>query len=205
MITDNNRPEQTKTDTLKTGYIYCIRSFQTENIYIGSTFQRLSKRFYEHKQQYKYYKNNNASNYCSSYKMLDYNDAYIELLKEVQVNNRQELYKHEGDEQRKNKNILINCFQANPTAEERKAQRRKSKLKHKEKNKEKVKEYNKKYRKENKDYYKDYSKKYVQVRKNKKYKCLDCNIEINYKSRLDHFKSKKHLKHVNNKEKIKTE
>ena len=36
--TEENKKE------LKTGYIYCIRSFKTNDIYIGATFNNLNKR-----------------------------------------------------------------------------------------------------------------------------------------------------------------
>jgi predicted GIY-YIG superfamily endonuclease len=39
----------------KNGKIYAIRSHQTDEIYIGSTTQSLSKRFSNHKSKYKLY------------------------------------------------------------------------------------------------------------------------------------------------------
>jgi hypothetical protein len=37
----------------KNGKIYAIRSYQTEDIYIGSTLQTLTKRLSKHKDQFK--------------------------------------------------------------------------------------------------------------------------------------------------------
>jgi len=201
MITDINEQKQDKTDTLKKGYVYCIRSFQTENIYIGSTFQRLSKRFYEHKQCHRlYYNTDKQKTKCTtSSKILIHDDAYIELIKEVKVNNRQELRKYEGEEQRKNKNILVNIQFENPTAEERKAQKRKSDKKYYENNKDKFKKYEhdnkEKIRKRRKDYYDNnkevFKEKYKEYRQEYYKENKEKRIIINKKYR------------ENNKEKIK--
>lgn len=193
---------------LKKGYIYSIRSFKTNKIYVGSTYNNLNKRFYQHKYNYKSYCNNKKIQYCSSYKILENKDAYIELIKEVHVNNSFELRKYEGEEQRKNKEILINSYQNNPTNEEYKAQLKKSMIKFMNENK----DYMKEYYKNNKDillersneYYKN-NKEHLKKKYNKKFNCLECNNEILHKNRLQHFKSKKHLKNIENKEKIKKE
>jgi hypothetical protein len=173
---------------LKKGYIYSIRSFNTNKIYIGSTYNNLNKRFFQHKYCYKSYCKNKKQRFCSSYKILENKDAYIELIKEVHVNNSFELKKYEGEEQRKNKEILINVHQNNPTIEEYKAQ---------------VKKANEKFISENKDYYKKYyiqNKEHIKKVQSKKFNCLDCNIEILHKNRFSHFKSKKHKKNIENKE-----
>jgi len=71
------------------GKIYCLRSHQTDKIYIGSTIQPLYKRFYYHKIQ----KTNELSNY---------DDVYIELIEEYPCKNRMELCKKEGEHIRAN-------------------------------------------------------------------------------------------------------
>ena len=54
------------------GKVYCVRSYQTDKIYIGSTCQKyLSTRFQEHKR---------ITNKTTSKIIVDYGDAYIELL-----------------------------------------------------------------------------------------------------------------------------
>jgi len=78
--------------------IYAIRSNQTNKIYIGSTCQPLSKRFYEHKM---------IRNECKSKILLDnYDDCYIELIKNCPCNSKEELRKIEGDEIRNNNNCI---------------------------------------------------------------------------------------------------
>ena len=73
------------------GYIYSIRSHQTPNIYIGSTIQILCKRMSQHKREYK-----NQQKYCSSFEIIQYEDAYIELIEIVEFNEKTELFAREG-------------------------------------------------------------------------------------------------------------
>ena len=66
--------------------IYAIRSHQTPEIYIGSTTQPLHKRFHHHKR----------SNKCSSKIIMQYTDAYIELIENFPCGSKKELNKREG-------------------------------------------------------------------------------------------------------------
>ena len=72
------------------GVIYTIRSYLTNKYYIGSTCSPLYKRFYEHKQVWRSH-NKNYKKYGSSCKMIDYGDAYIELLENYPCNSKNEL------------------------------------------------------------------------------------------------------------------
>jgi hypothetical protein len=197
--TDYNEQKQTKTD-YKTGYIYSIRSNKTDKIYIGSTFQRLSKRFYEHKISYKcYLKLGKTRNKCSSKEIIKYNNSYIELIKEVKVKNRQELVKYEGEEQRKNKNILVNYQLAWRTDEEKKIKTREKNKIYYEKNPTEHKIKVKKY----------YNKNKLIINKRRreapKIKCDLCDCEIRKNDFNRHLKSKKHIKNTKNQEKTETD
>ena len=64
----------------KNGKIYAIRSHQTEQIYIGSTTQPLTKRLSKHKAQN-----------CSSRLILQYEDAYIELIENFPCESKTDL------------------------------------------------------------------------------------------------------------------
>ena len=64
------------------GRVYSIRSHQTIDIYIGSTTQTLSQRLTDHKRYY----TNGHTNYITSLEILKYEDAYIELLFEGDLN-----------------------------------------------------------------------------------------------------------------------
>lgn len=80
------------------GIIYCIKSDFTDEIYIGSTTRTLKDRFLEHLSK---------GNNCSSKKILKYDDAYIELMIEIQYNDIRELQKKEGEMIRSHKCVNI--------------------------------------------------------------------------------------------------
>ena len=63
------------------GRVYAIRSHQTTDIYIGSTTQALSMRMAHHRRNHKNYLNE-TYHHVTSFKILQYPDAYIELLYE---------------------------------------------------------------------------------------------------------------------------
>ncbi len=90
-------------EQVRTGRIYCLRSFQTDKIYIGSTTSKLIYRLTKHKNDYKRYLNNQF-NYISSYDVIKYNDCYIELIKEVICSKRQLLIL-EGEEMKIHSNV----------------------------------------------------------------------------------------------------
>ena len=196
--TEENKKE------LKTGYIYSIRSFKTDNIYIGSTFNNLNKRMYGHRNKYKCYLKDNTKKCSKSRDILKHGDAYIELIKEVQVKNRLELNKYEGEEQRKNMNILVNCKIECRTPEEKKEKHKEYYEEHKEKYKGLFKEYYEKHKKELHQYYKDRKEKYKEKykeyneknkeRNSQKVNCLECNSFINKGNLKRHLKTKKHIK-----------
>jgi len=141
----------------KNGKIYTIRSHQTDQIYIGSTTQPLSKRLYEHRKKYKKYITGEHY-YISSFDILQYEDAYIELLEEYPCENKMMLEKREGELMRDNN--CVNKYIAGRTRKEY-YQDNKDKIKeYTEENKDKINEYKKKYREENKDKIKEHNKKY---------------------------------------------
>ena len=84
----------------QTGYIYSIRSYQTELIYIGSTFGTLRQRLFQHKRDFKKF-NLQKSRYVSSYEIVKYDDAYVELVETYENVNKMELHRFEGEHIRK--------------------------------------------------------------------------------------------------------
>ena len=90
----------------KDSKIYTIRSHQTEKYYIGSTYQPLYKRFYEHKNNFRNFWI--TKKYGSSYEILQYEDAYIEILEEHIGMNRHLLNKREGELIRQHKSDVVN-------------------------------------------------------------------------------------------------
>jgi hypothetical protein len=80
------------------GNIYKIVSDSTDKIYIGSTVKSLEERLEEHENDYELWFNKEfKSGYISSFEILKYEDAYIELLEEYPCENKQQLFKREGE------------------------------------------------------------------------------------------------------------
>ena len=78
------------------GKIYIIRSHQTNDVYYGSTIQKyLSKRMCQHKEIYKLYLKNEI-NFITSFDIIKFEDAYIELVEEIEFENKEQLYALEG-------------------------------------------------------------------------------------------------------------
>ena len=99
------------------GKIYSIRSHQTDLIYIGSTCEtRLSARLSKHKWNYKAYLK--EGRYYTSFEILKYADAYIELIEEVKEKTKDELQRLEGEHIRNN-NYCVNKNIAGRTRKER--------------------------------------------------------------------------------------
>ena len=90
--------------------IYTIRSHQTDDIYIGSTTQLLCRRFSDHKNNYKRYLAGRYHN-VTSYKIIKYEDCYIELLEAFPCETKEQLCKREGELIRSHKcvNKCIPC------------------------------------------------------------------------------------------------
>ena len=122
----------------KNGKIYVIRSHQTDQVYIGSTTQSLAKRFSCHKSNYKINKLD-----ISSFEILKYDDAYIELIEEYPCDNKMMLNRREGEIIRQNN--CVNKFIAGRTRQE-----------YEEENKDKIREQKKGYYQANKDKKKEY-------------------------------------------------
>jgi hypothetical protein len=78
------------------GRVYSIRSHQTTDMYIGSTTQPLCKRMADHRRVYKSFLSKKG-NYVTSYEIVKYADAYIELLFEGEFESLDNLRKKEGE------------------------------------------------------------------------------------------------------------
>jgi hypothetical protein len=77
-----------------TGRIYKIVSSQTDKVYVGSTTNLLKYRLSEHKYDYKRFQNG-IGHYVTSYEIVKYEDAIIQLLEENEFENKKELHKRE--------------------------------------------------------------------------------------------------------------
>ena len=181
------------------GSIYIIRSHQTEDTYYGSTAQLLCKRLATHKYDYKKFLNG-THQYMTSFDILNYDDAYIELVEEVEFTNKQELYAREGFYIRNNN--CVNKLIMGRTQEERNVLNKdhiKEVLnKWRAENKEHVKQQRKIYNQEHKEHQKEYNAQYnkdnaehVREREQKYYQEHKDTINANRRKRYEEKKAKK--------------
>ena len=89
-------------------FIYTIRSPHTDKFYIGSTTQKLCKRFANHKTDYNLYVNNKLKSCITSFKIIELGDSYIELLEEMNCDSKIQLEMREGELIRLHKDHCIN-------------------------------------------------------------------------------------------------
>jgi len=185
------------------GRIYKIVSGQTNECYVGSTFNELKYRFRQHKNDYKQWKDGLRWG-CASFDVFDkygIDNCRMLLIKEYKVEDRKHLQMYEQLWINKLKSInKLSAFVIEPVLKKMIAERDKKnykenkerileqKKKYYEENKEQLLEKNKKYRKENKEkiteQYKKYRKEHKKERKeyNKKY-CEEHKEELSKKKK----------------------
>ena len=157
--------------------IYCIRSPSTDMLYIGSTCEKLCERMRGHRARYKSWKDG-KKHYCYSYKILEFGDAYIELIEDFPCDNVEQKRAREQFYIRKNIKDGYHCGQQIAG---------RSGKQYREENKEKIKEQKKIYYEKNKEK--------IKLRQSKKYDC-DCGGKYMHCSKQRHFKSKKHKQYL---------
>ena len=173
------------------GKIYAIRSYQTDDIYIGSTIQSLSVRLGEHKRRYKMWLEG-KHNYTSSYEIIKYNDCYVEEIEKCPCNDKNELNRREGQIIR-----LMDCVNKRIEGRTRKEYRQDNKekikeqsKKYREDNRERLREQSRQWREKNRQRHREMSTKYnnenkekISIRKKKKYQENKEQISIRRKKR----------------------
>ena len=169
------------------GKIYYIRSFKTDDVYIGSTTQKLCQRLQEHKSNYKRFMLDNNCPYLTSFEILKYTDSYIELIEKYPCDDKDELRKKEGYYQRELKCVNRNLCGRTPKEwrEDNKAYTiewfRIYRITHKDE----IKERNVNYRINNREK--------LHRKANEKFVC-DCGGKYTRSHKSTHEKSKKHQK-----------
>ncbi len=88
------------------GKIYAIRSKLIDKFYVGSTCKTLEKRFGEHKSYFTSCKVGN--NKLTSFLILAYGDAFIELIEDFPCSSNKELSRREGELILKHKDNVVN-------------------------------------------------------------------------------------------------
>ena len=145
----------TAINKFNTSMIYSIRSPATERYYIGSTTQKLCKRFSDHNINYKAYLKG-TSNFMSSFKIIELGDSYIELLEEINCDNKNQLEKREGELIREHKANCVNRNIAGRTKKEYNIDNKDKAIQYNIDNRDKLIQY----RIDNKDKIKQQSKQY---------------------------------------------
>ena len=198
------------------GKIYCLRSHQTDKIYIGSTINKLSKRIGGHRENYKRWMNGKYC-YITSFELIKYDDCYIELLEEYPCDNKDQLCKKEGEYIRKMD--CVNRFIAGRTNKEHYNDNREKILEQRkqyhQKNRDKLLEYKrqyyqdnrekklertKQYRQDNREKIQGYHKQHYQDNREKKLEKItcECGCVVSRGALSRHFKSLKHQNFLNN-------
>ncbi len=157
---------ETEQNRYARGKIYSIRSHQTDKIYIGSTINTLTKRFHDHKKDYKRFMNEKFS-YISSFEIIPFDDCYIELIENFPCNSKAELERKEGEHIRATQCVNKHIVGQNPK-EYYQNNKEQITLRHKqyyEANKELIKLQSKEYRDANKEKIKEYHKKHYLKKK----------------------------------------
>ncbi len=160
------------TNKYHNGKIYSIRSHMTDKFYIGSTVNVLSKRMADHRGHYKAYKEGKRDN-ISSFLILQYPDAKIELLETFKCESKNELDKREGELIREHRDKCVNLCISGRTQKEW----------YKD-NRDKVLEHIKKYSEDNKDK--------ILKRQQTKNTC-SCGSITSYRNKARHEQSPKHI------------
>ena len=172
--TEKRQTKKKQTEKRQTGYVYAVRSYQTEDIYIGSTLGVLRQRLYKHKYDLNQF-NNGKYHYVTSYEIVKYNDAFIEMIDKYENVNKIELRKYEGQTIRNTKCVNKNI--AGRTLKE-----------YQETHKKIIYQSNQKYYEQNKEVILNLTRK----RNSKKYIC-SCGKEMRSDSKYKHNKICKEL------------
>lgn len=172
------------------GFIYIIRSQQTDDVYYGSTINNLNTRLIEHRSNYKRWLNDEY-HFVSSFAIIGYEDAYIELVEEVNFKNKKELHDREG--YYISSNECVNKIIVGRTQQEwykdNKEHCKAYGLQYRDKNKDVILERQSQYRQQNKDSITDYQLQYRE--KNRE--------ELNKKAREAYNKKKSNQSKILNK------
>jgi len=181
------------------GKIYCIWSYETEEIYIGSTYNELDHRLKGHKDKYSQMLNGKKVGNRKSFEILKYGDAQIGIIEEYPCNTKQELLRREGELQKQIK--CVNKLIAGQTGKEWRDSNRnlineKSRKKYEAEDIKIKQERHKKNHERNGHKWKNTRKKYSVNNKEKFTKKTECECggSFTFSNKSTHFKTKRHIK-----------
>ena len=174
----------TDTDSKKTGRIYQMVNMITNEKYVGATFSPLHKRLYQRKARYERWlrgQNESDTKLFRSIHEYGWESFRMELLEEVNVKNKQELFKIEGEWIRK-LDTFKNGLNSKIEGQKKKEWYRKNQVK-------RLKQM-KKWIQNNRD-------KVVETRQKWKQKVeCECGCSITRKYLSKHLKTKKHQQNI---------
>ena len=159
------------------GKIYCIRSHQTEQMYIGSTVNSLSKRLNGHRGKKKLFDAGKYHN-VTSFEILKFDDHYIELIELYQCSSKMELERREGQLIRSEPNAVNKCIAG------------RTKVEYRNDNREQINQKNKQYYQDNVEKHKQYYQN-NRERINQKHTC-PCGGKYTTANKTLHLRSEKH-------------
>ena len=177
------------------GKIYCIRNHINDEVYVGSTCQPLSKRMVEHRKCRFTTKKNNKKLY-QQMNELGVEHFYIELIKECQCENKEQLRAIEGEYIRQlgtlNSRIEGRTDKQywNDTRERWLEYGKEYRIQKKDI----IRERQANYRENNKEKLNEQDKEYYEKTKHITYICDACNEELSIKHKARHERTKKHQK-----------
>ena len=195
------------------GKIYCIRNSIDGEVYVGSTTQPLSKRFFWHKEGMRAERSKNYKLYQKMREVGEEN-CYIELIELYPCSSKEELRKREGELIREKG--TLNERVAGRTKKEHYVgtieRQRENKQAYYKEHSENLREKQKKYRLENiekvkeqqRQYYNQNKEKYIQKVKTKReqeqqhnyFVHCPCGSIIKFTNRYDHKKRQKHQNYL---------
>lgn len=85
------------TEKIQTGRIYCLRSPNTDKIYVGSTFCNPKLRFIHHRLALEYFTAGRTAKKSTAYEIMGAGEAYIDVLKTFVGISKKQLRRHEGE------------------------------------------------------------------------------------------------------------
>ena len=183
------------------GYIYKIYDNTNENIYYGSTKEKVSQRLSKHRYDYKRWTKDNNFRYCKSYEILKNDDYAYCVVEEFEYSAIWELRARERYYIENFK--CVNKLNSYLTQDEKKEYNKNYNLlyskEYRENNKEKIKEYrenNKEILSEKKKIYREKNKEIISLKGKEKIIC-ECGCEVVKKCISRHKKSNKHFNMLN--------
>ena len=163
--------------TMITGRIYCVycvdKDIDDGEIYIGSTFNKIVRRWQQHKKAHKQYLDGKY-NYTTVFDLFDkygVDNLYVKLIEEVEIENKKELHCIEGKYIRR-----MNCVN--------KVVNGRTKGDYYNQNSDKIKEQKKNYYIKNSDKIKE------------PIECKICNLQVQRHNIRRHERSQTHLKNI---------